>query len=281
MIPSITLLTLLAALSVTAVVGASHAAAVPDSADLVRSRTPDGVEYAYWHPTDVRPAPTLIVLSGAIDRSLTHPSYLNAGKFLGPEGWLCVSIDLPAHGSQATADVRNLNGWARLVARGDDFVAAFNDRMKRVLDHLIELRLTEPDRIVASGVSRGGFMAIRYAAFDDRVAAAIGYAPVTDPAVLREFAHHADSPAVEAMSLHAHAEALVGRPVLVVMGDRDTRVSTDRAIAFMRRLQGLATHADTPSRADLFVVSEPRGHATHPLADSWAARWIKRVLTDD
>ena len=281
MIRSTPLLTLLTALSVTAVAATSHAAAVPDSPEIVRSITPDGVEYAYWNPSDVRPAPTLIVLSGDIDRSLTHPSFLNAGKFLGPQGWLCVSIDLPCHGEQATADLRNLSGWAKRVARGEDIVAEFNTRMRRVVDHLITQGLTDPERLVASGVSRGGFMAIRYAAFDDRVDAAIGYAPVTDLAVLREFDAIDDSPAVKAMSLHAHAEALVGRPIFLVIGDRDTRVGTDDAMTFMRRLQRLAAEADTPSRADLYVVSEPRGHATHPEADGWAARWVRSVLADD
>jgi len=250
----------------------------PAPADVERSTTPDGVEYGVWGGTPGKPAPTLLVLSGNLVDSFTRANFLRAGEVLGSEGYLCVSIDLPCHGKLARPGYSNLTGWARCAAEGDDFVAEFNDRMKRVLDHLVAEGRTDPARIVATGTSRGGFLAIRYMAFDPRVLAAVGYAPVTDLRRLREFEAAAAVPGVDAMSLRAHVPALVGRPLLMFIGDRDERVGTDAAWDFARRLSAAAADADVASNVELRVVSEPRGHSLPADVGASAARWIRKVV---
>jgi dienelactone hydrolase len=231
-----------------------------------------------WGAAAKRPAPTLIILSGAIDDSLLKPTYQQAGKFLAPQGYLCVSIDLPCHGTQATKQLSSLAGWAKRAAVGDDFVAEFNQRMSAVLDHLIAEGITDPKRIAACGTSRGGFLAVRFMAHDKRVRCAAGFSPVTDLRQLREFEVAKAVAAVDAMSLEAHADALKGRPVFVVIGDRDDRVGTDAAVRFMRKLGEVARKADVPSEAALHVLSQPKGHTTPEGGDLLAAMWIYKTL---
>jgi len=253
-------------------------AAAPKDADIARHVTPGGVEYGTWGGTADKPAPTLILLSGHLSDSFTKMNFLRAGAVLVPEhGYLCVSIDLPNHGKNARKGYSNLTGWGKRAAAGDDFVAEFNERMKKVIDHLIAQGVTDPDRIVATGTSRGGFLAIRYLAFDSRVKAAVAYAPVTDLRRLKEFDVAKDNPAVDDMSLEAFVPQLVGKPILIFIGDRDDRVGTDAAFSLLQKLSAAAVKADVPTNVELRILSEPRGHSLPDVALP-AARWIYRVL---
>jgi dienelactone hydrolase len=250
----------------------------PTARDLQEMTTPDGVEFVVWGGEPGTPAPTLIILSGNRNDSLVKANFLKAGETLQPLGYLCVSIDLPCHGALAEPGYSNLTGWGKLAAEGEDFVADFNDRMKKVLDHLIAEGMTDPEKIAATGTSRGGFMAYRYLAFDERVKCAVGYSPVTDLRQLREFAVAAEAPIVDAMNIRAHVGQLVGRPLFLMIGDRDDRVGTDAAIDFMRRLSAAAVAADVPSQNMLVVKSEPRGHSTPARTAELATAWIYQQL---
>jgi dienelactone hydrolase len=270
--------TLSMALLVLASKNAWAAETVVDEAVSARS-TPDGVEFAVLELPQAKPAPTLIVLSGVARDTLSKSSFLQAGRFLRSQGYLIVSIDLPCHGTQETKGAKGLSGWGKRAAAGDDFVAEFNARMTKVLDHLIAERLTDPNKIAVCGTSRGGFLAMRFAAVDKRVKCAAGYSPVTDLRQLSEFRNAATVAGVDAMSLEAHVNELVGRPVFLVIGDRDERVGTDAAVRFARALSAAASKANVPSGVELHVVSEPRGNHTTPTGgDIWSARWIFRVL---
>lgn len=260
--------------------GGNTAHARPTADDLEKLTTPDGVEYHLWGQGEpgTPPAPTLIVLSGNAVDSLVKANFLKAGEQLVPRGYVCVTIDLPCHGEFAKKGYSNLTGWGKLAAEGNDFVDEFNQRMKNVIDHLIETGVTDPQKIASTGTSRGGFMAIRYMAYDTRVACGVGYSPVTDLRQLREFEVAQTQPTVDAMSLNAYVHQLVGRPVFIMIGDRDDRVGTHSAIDFMRRLSQAAVEADVPSENMLVVKSEPRGHSTPARTAELAAQWIYHTL---
>lgn len=276
MLKAILILLLLPALAI-----AQEAAEKPDPAAKEKvaklATTPDGVEYGTFGEAPNKPAPVLVILSGNIEDSVAKPSFLKAGRFLTPKGWLCVSIDIPNHGKLAEKGYSGLVGWGKRAAEGKDFVADFNERMKKVIDHLIETKQIDPNKIVVTGTSRGGFLALRYMAFDKRVKAGVSYAGVTDLRKLKEFDVAKDVKSVDGMSLEAHVDGLVGRPVLLMIGDRDERVGTDSAINFMRKLAAAAQKANVPSEAELRVVSEPRGHSLPPGHEQEAAQWILRV----
>lgn len=262
------------------ITGAQRAAeaGVPTTKPLIPMSTPAGEEFVLLGPVPAEPSATLIILSGVGQDTLLKPAYLQAGRFLGRQGYLCVSIDLPGHGSVESGG-KGLGGWAKRATAGEDFVAEFNARLSKVLDHLIAQGWTDPQRIAVCGTSRGGFLAIRFAAHDRRVRCAVGYSPVTDLRKLSEFRGAASVPGVDAMSLQAHVAELVGRPIFIVIGDRDERVGTDAAVQFARALSAAAVEANVPSGVELHVVSEPRGNHTTPTdGDRWSARWIYRIL---
>ena len=88
----------------------------------------------------------------------------------------------------------------------------------------------------------------------------------------------ADVASVDAMNLEAQIPELVGKPVLIFIGDRDDRVGTDSVIAFARKLSAAAQKADVPSHVEIHVLSEPRGHSMPPGIENFAAEWIVKTL---
>ncbi len=245
------------------------------TSEIARGKTSDDVEYGVWNRVDDGPAPVLFVLASTIDETLGSAYFRQCGNELAEHGWVCVSIDLPCHGTQSVErEPAGLNGWSDLAAQKRDFVAEANQRLSHVLDHLIKTGVADPERVAACGTSRGGFLAIHFAAHDERVQCAAGFAPVTDLEALREFRAIADSPFVAGLSLKSRAEKLAGRPVWIVIGDQDERVGTDRAVAFAQKLTAASRAKKQKSRVEIIVVPEPRGHTTPPGSSKRAAAWI-------
>lgn len=249
--------------------------------ELLIAETPSGVRYGLWGKASPQPAPLLIILSATIEESLGRAYYRQCGNALaGDHGFLCVSIDLPAHGPQQRADERaGLEGWRDRADRGEDFVAANNARLRDVIEHLIATGQADPARIAACGTSRGGFMALQFTAFDSRVKCAAAFAPVTDLTALREFKGAEGNSLVASLALRNQAAALATRPVWIVIGDRDARVDTDAAIAFARAVTATALAQNANPQTELHVLPEPNGHTTPAGAPEAAAAWIVRHIT--
>jgi dienelactone hydrolase len=261
-------------------VGANADDSIDDT--VTHGTTPDGVEYGMWNSKAARSAPTLFMLAATIDGTLGNPYFRQCGNELAKHGYLVVSIDLPCHGTQTTdGGPAGLTGWSERVGKNDDIVAEANARLSKVLDHLIKTGLTDPHRVAVAGTSRGGFLAIHFAAHDARVKCAAGFAPVTDLAALREFRSIQEHALVRKLSLENQASKLAGRPVWIVIGDRDERVGTDKAIRLASRLSAVAKEKGITSHVELHVLSEPRGHTTPRGSSSLAATWILHHLTEE
>ena len=71
---------------------------------------------------------------------------------------------------------------------------------------------------------------------------------------------------------HAAAK-LADRPIWVVIGNQDERVSTDRAIAFTRDVARVAGNRKRPALVELHVTTTP-GHSTPAAAHDDAAAWV-------
>jgi len=256
--------------------------AAPNAGEVALKTTPDGVEYGIWGEPASTPAPTLFILAGTIDGTLGDAYFRQAGTALGDRGYLCVSVDLPCHGEQHEKDEPSgLAGWRHRCEQGVDFVAETNKRLSQVLDHLVAGGHTDAAKIAACGTSRGGFLALHFAAHDPRVKCVAAYAPVTELAALREFRGAEGNALVRSLALHQQAENLAGRAVWIIIGDRDERVGTDHAVALARRITKAALAQGHNSRVDLHVVAEPRGHTTPAGAAAHSAEWIRMQLEDN
>lgn len=246
----------------------------PPSQTIQKMQTDEGVEFGVWGRREGKRQPVLIVLGGTIDSILSSAYFRQCGNLLSENsGWLCVSIDLPCHGKQIRkGETSGLTGWRNRVEKGEDFVAPFNARLSQVLDHLIKAGIADPDRIAASGTSRGGYHALQFAASDKRVGAAAAFAPVTDLAALREFSGMENNELTRKLSAAQQGAALAGRPVWICIGDQDARVSTERVVDCARQL------SEAKAQVALHVTHEPRGHTTPKGSAKLAAAWIESVF---
>jgi len=238
-------------------------------------KTSTGVPFGIWGVKPATPAPTLFILASTIEGTLGDPYYRRAGNILSEQGFLCVSIDLPCHGSEhLSGEPPQLEGWRHRCERGEDFVASSNKRLSQVLDYLIQEGYSDAEKICVCGTSRGGFLSLHFAAHDPRVRCVAAYAPVTDLVALREF-HGAESNAlVQSLDLRKHANKLAGRAVWLIIGDQDERVGTDLAIDLARRITKASLDHKLTSRVDLHVIAESRGHTTPEGAVESSAQWI-------
>jgi len=244
--------------------------------------TPGGVEYGVWGDLDKRPAPVLFVLSGTIESTLTSQYFRQCGNGMAANGYLLVSIDIPCHGKQnAGGKLSGLGGWAERAARGDDFVAENNQRLSEVLDHLINTGVADAGKVAVCGTSRGGFLAVHFAAHDARVKSVAAFAPATDLARVKEFAAVVDTPLIKKLSMANLAEKLAGRAVWMVIGDQDDRVSTQSAIDVAQAITAASIAKKVDSKVDLHVIAEPRGHRTPPGSAEMAAGWMLRVMAEE
>lgn len=253
--------------------------AAEKSSEVTIKKTTTGVEFGIWGLGENKPAPTLFVLGNDIQETLGGPYFRQAGNDLAKEGYISVTIDIPGHGTQHREnEPSGLAEWRHRMDQGEDIVAENNRRLSDVLDYLIAEGITDPDRIVASGTSRGGFLAMHFTAFDSRVKCVAAFAPVTDLIVLREF-HGAEGNAlVASRSVSEQAGQLANRPVWIVIGDRDERVGTDNAIALARKITALALSKGLNAAVELHVQPEPIGHTTPSGAAEGAATWIHQQV---
>lgn len=245
-------------------------------------QTPSGVKFGLAGSKPAKPAPTVFAFALTAHESLENEAYSRAAQMLAEHGFLCVSLDLPCHGDDAIPGEPNaLAGWRQRIEAGDDLVPAFIAKARAVLDHLISQGYTDPAKVGAYGTSRGGFIALHFAAADARVKCVAAFSPVTDLALLREFDGMRDNPTVKSSAASGIADKLADRWLWICIGNNDTRVATDSAVAFGREVAKSAASKGLPVNVDLHVVKgepHPQGHLPHAGAHKEAADWILRHL---
>jgi dienelactone hydrolase len=251
-----------------------------DKPNVTVHKTSTGVRFALLGARGEVPAPTLFVFAVGAPDTLRNNEFNKVGRLLARQGYLCVSLDVPCHGEdQKPKEPGGLDGWRARLEKGDALVSDFVKNSSAVLDHLIKEGYTDARRVAACGTSRGGFIALHFAAAEPRVRCVAAFAPVTNLLVLREFAGLEKHKATRALDLTNSADKLAGRHVWVCIGNRDDRVSTDDVIAFTRKVARAATTSDRPAPVELHVMPTV-GHRIHATAHEEAAAWVLACMKD-
>ncbi len=224
------------------------------------------------------PAPTLFIFAGGIEDALGIVHYNRVGKLLAREGYLCVSLDMPCHGTDSKdKEDRGLAGWRKRLEKGEPLVGRFVAQASRVLDYLVKEKYTDPRQVCVCGTSRGGFMALHFAAADPRVKCVAGFAPVTNLLAVSEFDGLQNHAATKKANLSNSADKLAGRPVWICIGNNDLRVGTDDVIAFCRKLVKVAVERSKSANVELHVMPV-KGHTVHASAHDEVARWLLKQM---
>jgi alpha-beta hydrolase superfamily lysophospholipase len=248
-------------------------------AQIVRLATPGGTPFAIVGRKAAKPAPTLLIFAGSIEQTLDEKFYPLATKLKQERGFLLVTLDLPGHGAdRREGEPASIASWRTRMERGERVIENFVAKVSPVLDYLVSEGYADPARIVAAGTSRGGFMAFHAAAAEARIRAVMAFAPVTDLLALSEFTGMQDHAGVRALAAENLAPRLAGRPIWMCIGNHDTRVDTDRAIRFTRRVVECAVAAGKRPDIELWVQPS-EGHQIAPDSHEKAAAWlVTRIL---
>ena len=238
----------------------------PPFPEVTFLKTKSDVPFAILGTKPAAPAPTIFVFGGDMRNSLIQEDGNRLGRILIPHGYFCVSLDIPCHGTDVRPGEKSgdLTGWKDRVVKGENIVAQFTERFSKVLDHLIEEKYTDPTQIAVSGTSRGGFAAIHAGAADPRVKQIIAFAPVTHLPALAEFkGAETNELALSLTPIHV-AGKLVGKPLMIIIGNQDLRVSTDDSLALAREVVKLSTGKINPIPVELRLVGTI-GHRLHAV----------------
>jgi len=247
-------------------------------------RTPDQVRFGLIGAKADKPAPTLFVFAHSLETMQKDPIYTEVAKLLTEKGFLGVAVDALCHGEDVRpGEPAELNGWVYRLEREDDFTKSFTAKASAVLDHLIHEGYTDTERIAAYGTSRGGFLAVHFAAADRRVRAVAGISPVTNLLAISEFSATNDREKAKQLSLAHQAPRLAGCAVWLSIGNHDERVSTDDAIDFTRALVREAAAKSNDRNVVIpveLVVAPAAGHTKIDQAHELLATWIVKQFQE-
>jgi dienelactone hydrolase len=209
-------------------------------------------------------ADPLLLLTFAADRrtSLSVEPYSRTAAYFLAQGHRALSFDLPMHGERVGGFGSQIEGMRNAFVAGDDVFAKFVEEGRAVIDECIRRGWAKPGRIAVAGTSRGGYMALRLLAGDDRIAAGAGYAPVTDWTKLREFAADVDRKEVQDLRLLNFVPKMTGRHVYLAIGGQDERVGTESCRQFFDELSKANGNASLAE----FHQTEDKGHS---IGDAW------------
>ncbi len=198
------------------------------------------------------------------DPGQNHPTkpFLDAGHHV-------LTFDLPHHGDRSIRDLienvppgaanGNIRAMSKAFTAGSDPFQQFIADGKAAIDGCLERGWAGNGMIVGYGVSRAAYCLLRLAATEPRVRAVAGLSPVTDWAILPEFADHADSTQTSQLHIENWSEQLADRAVYFAIGSQDDIVSTETCVRFAMKLFDLQRRV-LPKRTllnQLHVVDTP------------------------
>jgi len=195
--------------------------------------------------------PLVVVLAMDMKETLYTPATTDGiVPRLLSAGYSVMSLDLPCHGADAQRGVRPLDCWARQIAAGDNEIFLnFCAGLFGVLDVL------GASKVGIVGVSRGAYVAITCAAYDERFADLALEIPLTDLNYLTEFK---SLPVDETLfGTDQYVPYITNRAVLVRIGKDDTRVGTALAEAFAKEVGATLELTDAVGHA----IAEIKGFA--------------------
>ena len=201
-----------------------------------------------------------LTFAGAREESLFGDPYDLTAKAFLEAGHRVASFDLPCHGARLGPFGEGIPGLRDTFLAGQDPFAGFVEEGQAVITECLRRGLATAHRLAVGGTSRGGYLALRLLAGDDRIAGGAGFAPVTDWRILEEFAAQRPRRDVAALRLSRFVAGMVGRPVFLAIGGSDERVGTRSCQRLHRDLVAANAQAGlgTPVK---FVLTEDVGHS--------------------
>jgi len=219
-------------------------------------------------PEDQRhPDPVLLLTIGGPSSHLLPPNDQPANYFW-QRGHRVVSLSVPCVAS-------SLGTFGELALKGPDPTLAFIEDAQSVLKYCIDQQWARSGRVVVTGISRYGYMALRLMAADDQVNIGGGFAPVTDWRKLSELHEIEDREEIADLRLSQFADELAGKKIYLSIGNHDERVSTLSCCQLFLDLNAANSRKGLDRTLVDFFVTPDLGHRS---GDEWFERGMELLL---
>ncbi|MCB1134796.1 MAG: hypothetical protein KDK78_00900 [Chlamydiia bacterium] len=229
---------------------------------------------------DKGPLPAVFYFFTTAEESLTLDPYNQVIQALHGLALRCYSLTVPLHSSQEDHG-EAMQRWATAMMTDHDPLSPFLDDALGCIDYLIQTDLIDADHLAVAGLSRGAFVATHCMAREPRIAALLGFAPLTDPSLLPEFSSVQSKPVFQQMALQSCIPDLIGRKIRFYIGSRDERVGTERCFHFVHQLADQSYAARVRSAPVELIIGPSighKGHGTSPEVFKAGADWIRDEL---
>lgn len=221
--------------------------------------------------------PTVIYFSLSGQESLELDPYNQPAVYLAGKGIHVFSLNLPAHGPNLSA-VDAIGTWAKEFQEGKDPLTPFLKSVHFAIDALIEKGWIVREKIGLMGLSRGSLAAALFAT-QYEVRAILGFAPMTELTFAREFENIEDK--AKQFNLTHHIDALCEKTIRFYIGNRDTRVGSNKCYSLVWELANAAFEKGLRSPPIELIVSPSIGHMGHGTSKEVfeaGANWLGKIL---
>lgn len=229
-------------------------------------------------PLDAGPLPAVFYFALSAHDSLHLDPYNQPAVFLSSSRLLIFSMTLPGH--DVLPPTEALRFWAEEIHHGRNVIQTFTHEIADYIHHLIQNRIVDPQKIGMMGLSRGAFIASHAAALLPEVSHILGFAPLTQLDIVKEF----EGLDVDRWDLTHLTEKLYDRSLRFYIGNRDKRVGTEHCYQFVSELAETA-YQNRISSSPIELIMGPsighQGHGTAPHVFQQGASWLSQKLLGD
>ncbi len=228
-------------------------------------------------PLDAGRLPSIFYFALSAHESLALSPYNQPAIFLASKGIRVFSIDLPAHGSELNS-LDAIGVWAKKFASGEDPLSPFLDQVCTAVEAVFKKGWAIGERIGFMGLSRGGWVTLHTLARSSMIRSAVGFAPLIKLDKTQEFEKLKVS---LGSSLEIPAASLIGHPIRFYIGNRDTRVGTQRCFEFVKSLVETSFQKGVRSPPVDLIIAPPigrMGHGTSRETFIHGATWLAQQI---
>ncbi len=224
------------------------------------------------------PRPAFFYFSLSAEESLTlHPYNSPVAYFLDTPVRV-FSFTIPGH-EEGRGKFHAMEYWAEKMREGENVVFDFLDKLTVAIEQLIKDNVVDPHKMVVGGLSRGAFIATHLAAREKRFSHVLGFAPLTCLTTVEEFSEFEDLVDLDLLSYTENLTHL--KALRYYIGNRDTRVDTDKCYTFIRNFAEVV-HAKRLQHIDVELILTKsighKGHGTSPATFEEGSLWLKQKL---
>lgn len=234
---------------------------------------PDVTLYHTGPALDHGPLPSLFYFAISGPDSLCLDPFNQPVQFLQGEMIRVFSMTLPGHENDLPAK-EAMQIWADDMEKGQNRIGEFLENVQQALDFAVKEKFADPAKMAAAGLSRGAMIAAHVAAKDKRFRLLVGFAPLTQLRMIREFREIQNNPIANGLDLIHLAEDLSDRHIKLYIGNEDTRVGTKECFEFAAAI--VEKKKTKPAQVELLIYPSVghMGHGTPPEIFKQGVSWI-------